>query len=154
MNLSPNTFIHDQLRFQPTMPHDSPILPDLSPVDGRDLQARFNGGALSSDGGVLLPREIERKMRLSDVLASCLADRRDPARTRHCFASMIRARVMAIACGYEDCDDMTLQLLDHFDPELSRRYPSGAPSPLPGCPPPGLPTWLSLGPAPDSLGHS
>ncbi len=88
------------------MPHDSPILPGLSPVDGRDLQARFDGGALSSDGGALLLREIERKMRLSDVLASCLADRRDPARTRHCFASMIRARVMAIACGYEDCDDI------------------------------------------------
>jgi len=88
------------------MSHDTPILPGLSPVDGRDLQARFDGGALSSDGGALLLREIERKMRISDVLASCLADRRDPARTQHSFASMIRARVMAIACGYEDCDDM------------------------------------------------
>ena len=106
MNLSPNTFIHSQLRFQPTMSHDTPILPGLSPVDGRDLQARFDGGALSSDGGALLLREIERKMRISDVLASCLVDRRDPARTQHSFASMIRARVMAIACGYEDCDDM------------------------------------------------
>ena len=106
MNLSPNTFIHYQLRFQPTMSHDSPILPGLSPVDGRDLQARFDGGALSSDGGALLLREIERKMRISDVLAFCLVDRRDPARTQHSFASMIRARVMAIACGYEDCDDM------------------------------------------------
>ena len=106
MNLSPNTFIHYQLGFQPTMSDYTPILPGLSPVDGRDLQARFDGGALSSDGGALLLREIERKMRISDVLASCLVDRRDPARTQHSFASMIRARVMAIACGYEDCDDM------------------------------------------------
>ena len=88
------------------MSHDSPMLPGLSPVDGLDIHARFDGGALSSDGGVLLLREIERKVGISDILASCLADRRDPARVRHSFTAMIRARVMAIACGYEDCDDM------------------------------------------------
>ena len=88
------------------MSHDSPMLPGLSPVDGLDIHARFDGGALSWDGGVLLLREIERKVGISDVLASCLADRRDPARVRHSFTAMIRARVMAIACGYEDCDDM------------------------------------------------
>jgi hypothetical protein len=82
------------------------MLPGLSPVDGLDIHARFDGGALSSDGGVLLLREIERKVGVSDVLASCLADRRDPARVRHSFTAMIRARVMAIACGYEDCDDL------------------------------------------------
>jgi DDE family transposase len=88
------------------MSHDTPVLPGLSPVDGLDIHARFDGGALSSDGGVLLLREIERRTGVSDALASCLADRRDAARTRHSYASMIRARVMAIACGYEDCDDM------------------------------------------------
>ena len=88
------------------MPHDTPVLPGLSPVDGLDVHARFDGGALSSDGGVLLLREIERKMGVSGVFASCLADRRDRARTQHSYASMIRARVMAIACGYEDCDDI------------------------------------------------
>lgn len=82
------------------------MLPGLSPVDGLDIHARFDGGALSSDGGVLLLREIERKLGISDVLASCITDHRDPARTRHSHASMIRARVMAIACGYEDCDDL------------------------------------------------
>jgi hypothetical protein len=82
------------------------MLPGLSPVDGLDIHARFDGGALSSDGGVLLLREIERKVGVSDVLASCLADRRDPARVRHSFTAMITARVMAIACGYEDCDDL------------------------------------------------
>ena len=84
---------------------DTPLLPGLSPVEGPDIHARFDGGALSSDGGVLLLREIERKMGVSDVLASCLADRRDPARVTHSHAAMIRARVMAIACGYEDCGD-------------------------------------------------
>ncbi len=72
-----------------------------TPVAGLDIHARFDGGALSSDGGVLLLREIERGTGISDVLASCLCDHRDPVRTRHSHASMIRARVMAIACGYE-----------------------------------------------------
>ena len=40
---------------------------------------------MSSDGGVLLLREIERRMGISNVLASCLADRRDPVRTRQAF---------------------------------------------------------------------
>lgn len=97
------------------MPHDTPMLPGLSPVDGLDLHARFDGGALSSDGGAVLLREIERKIGLADVLASCLSDRRDPGRVVHSCASMIRARVMAIACGYEDCDD--LDALRH-DPAL------------------------------------
>ncbi len=86
-----------QLNIQPAMPHDTPILPGLSPIDGLDIHARFDGGGLSSDGGVLLLREIERRMGISNVLASCLADRRDPVRTRHSYASMIRARIMAIA---------------------------------------------------------
>jgi len=102
--LNPST--RHQRKFQLAMSHDTPILPGLSPVDGLDVHARFDGGALSSDGGVLLLREIERKMGISDVLAACLADRRDASRTQHSYSSMIRARMMAIACGYEDCDDM------------------------------------------------
>ncbi len=106
MNLSPNLSTRQSPKFQPAMSHDTPVLPGLSPVDGLDIHARFDGGALSSDGGVLMLREIERRMGISDVLPSCLCDHRDPARTQHSHAAMIRARMMAIACGYEDCDDM------------------------------------------------
>ena len=108
------------------MDQNTRFLPGLSPVEGRELRADFDGGALSSDGGVLLLREIERKMGIADVLASCLADPRDPMRTLHSHASMIRARMMAIACGYEDCDDMNA--LRH-DPALKmacERLPDAA----------------------------
>ena len=44
------------------MDQDTRFLPGLSPVEGRELRADFDGGALSSDGGVLVLREIERKM--------------------------------------------------------------------------------------------
>ena len=90
-----------------------PYLPGLSPVENKELCARFDGGRLSSDGGVLLLRGIERRLGLCDRLAGCLADPRDPASTAHSQADMIRARLFAIACGYEDCDDLDVL---RFDP--------------------------------------
>jgi len=95
------------------MTENTPFLPGLSPVTGKDLCARFDGGRLSSDGGVLLLREIEHGLGLANVLASCLRDDRAPSRTRHSQAEMIRARMFAIACGYEDCDDLDAL---RFDP--------------------------------------
>ncbi len=97
------------------MSDDTPLLPGLSPVDGLDLHARFDGGAVSSNGGALFLREAGRRRGLSALLAACIADRRDPARVVHSYASMIQARMVAIACGHEDCDD--LDALRH-DPAL------------------------------------
>ncbi len=89
------------------------FLPGLSPVQGKELCARFDGGRLSSDGGVLLFPGIERRLGIADLLASCVTDERDPASTTHSYADMIRARMFAIACGYEDCDDLDAL---RFDP--------------------------------------
>ena len=61
---------------------------------------------LSSDGGVLLFPGIERRLGIADLLASCVTDERTSASTTHTYADMIRARMFAIACGYEDCDDL------------------------------------------------
>ncbi len=74
-----------------------PYLPGLSPVEGKELCARFDGGRLSSDGGVLLLSGIERRLGIAGHLAGCLTDRRDPASTTHTYADMIRARLFAIA---------------------------------------------------------
>ena len=62
------------------MSNDTPILPGLSPVDGLDIHARFDGGAMSSNGGALLLRQAGRARKLSTLLASCITDARDPAR--------------------------------------------------------------------------
>jgi len=88
-------------------------LPGLSPVENKELCARFDGGRLSSDGGVLLLRGIEKRLGLATRLAGCLTDARDPASTTHSYADMIGARLFAIACGYEDCDDLDVL---RFDP--------------------------------------
>ena len=54
------------------------------PVAGKDVRARFDGGRLSCDGGVLLLREIENGLAIADILSSCLKDARDPASTTVC----------------------------------------------------------------------
>lgn len=89
------------------------FLPGLSPVAGKELCARFDGGRLSSDGGVLLFPGIEKRLGMADLLASCMTDERDPASISHTYADMIRARLFAICCGYEDCDDLDAL---RFDP--------------------------------------
>lgn len=77
------------------------------PAIGRKkITAAFDGGRLTSDGGVLLLAQAERAMGLCRRLAACIADPRDPARVIHRLDDILRARVFAIACGYEDADDL------------------------------------------------
>ncbi len=95
------------------MVDDTPLLPALPAVQGKEIIARFDGGRLSSDGGVLLLSRVERRLGIAELLASCIADARDPVSITHSYADMIRARILAIAQGYEDCNDLdTLR----FDP--------------------------------------
>src|SRR5207248_4791716 len=83
----------------------TPILPGLSPVQGKAVVARFDGGRLSSEGGLLALREIESRLGLADRLAACLRDPRAPERVAHRLAEMIRFRMLMIAAGYEDGND-------------------------------------------------
>lgn len=80
-------------------------LPGLSPVLGKSVVARFDGGQLSSDSGVLVLREIEQRLRVAERLADCLNDPRVEAQVVHGLADMIRFRMLMIASGYEDGND-------------------------------------------------
>ena len=84
-----------------------PMLPlaGLSPVDGKAVVAKFDGGLLSSDGGVLALRETERRLGVADRLAACLVDRRAPDQITHSLSDIIRFRLLMIAAGYEDGND-------------------------------------------------
>src|SRR6516165_11119677 len=76
-------------------------LPGLSPVCGKSVVARFDGGCLSSDAGVLVLREIEQRLGVAERLAGCIADPRAQAQVVHGLAEMIRFRMLMIASGYE-----------------------------------------------------
>lgn len=75
-------------------------------IGGKKLTAAFDGGRLTSDGGVLLLAQAERAMGICRQLAACIADPRDPGRVVHQLDDILRARILAIACGYEDADDL------------------------------------------------
>ncbi len=89
----------------PARSEPPPPLPGLSPVRGKPLIARFDGGQLSSDGGLLALREVERRLGIADRLAACIEDPRAPERVRHRLAAILRFRMLMIAAGYEDGND-------------------------------------------------
>ena len=80
-------------------------LPGLSPVSGKRVEVKFDGGLLSSDGGVLALREVDQRLRVADRLAACMVDRRAPDQITHSLADIIRFRLLMIAAGYEDGND-------------------------------------------------
>ena len=75
-------------------------------VSRKKVIAAFDGGRLSSDGGVLLLAEAARRLGIAETLAALIPDMRDPARVIHPLSDILLARILAIACGYEDADDL------------------------------------------------
>ncbi|MCG3132774.1 MAG: hypothetical protein FLDDKLPJ_03640 [Phycisphaerae bacterium] len=69
----------------------------FSSLGRQPISADFNGGRLTSDGGGLLLREVDRRAGLTARLAECLTDPRDPARTIHDQRTMIAQRIFGIA---------------------------------------------------------
>src|SRR6202051_3646978 len=80
-------------------------LPGLSPVSGKTIVAKFDGGLLSSDGGILVLREVEQRLRVADRMAACIEEPSVPDQITHTLADIIRFRLLMIAAGYEDGND-------------------------------------------------
>jgi hypothetical protein len=87
------------------MSEDSLLPFDLPSVARKKVSVGFDGGLLSSDGGVLLLRDVERRLGLAARLAQCMRDKRNPESILHTVEEMLRLRMFAIAAGYEDADD-------------------------------------------------
>ena len=85
---------------------DLPFHPKLPVV------IRFDAPDISSDGGVLLLREMDEQLGLTADMASCLPDERDPTRVDHSRPEQVRQRIFQIALGYEDCNDADQLRLD------------------------------------------
>jgi hypothetical protein len=78
----------------------------------RNVRAVFDARPISSDGGALLLRQIDRQLGLLESLATVLPDRRDPRYIEHTLTELLRQRVYGIALGYEDCNDATTMRRD------------------------------------------
>ena len=89
---------------------DDSLLPFHFPaIQRKKVVAAFDGGRITSDGGVMLLAGVERQIGIAKTLAALIPDPRFQPMVTHSFEDMVRARMLAIACGYEDGDD-----LDHL----------------------------------------
>src|SRR5487761_2620081 len=71
----------------------------------RKIDVRFDGGEVSSDGGLLLLRQVERRLGLLKAVAAVLPDPRNPYLVEHTTEQMLRQRVFGLCQGYEDLND-------------------------------------------------
>lgn len=86
---------------------DDTLLPFAFPAVARKkVTAAFDGGRITSDGGVMLLAAADRRLGICTKLAAKIADRRNPDRVVHLLPDILRARILAIACGFEDADDL------------------------------------------------
>jgi len=94
-----------RLAATPAMTDDNQLSFKLPSVSRKKVAAAFDGGRLSSDSGVMLLALADRRRKVSDTLAALIADRRDPSHITHTVADVLRARMLAIGCGYPDGND-------------------------------------------------
>ena len=83
----------------------SATLFEFAPVEGRQVVAGFDGGAITSDAGALLLGETDRAIRLTERFAACFTDARTPELIEHAVDTLVLQRVAGIALGYEDLND-------------------------------------------------
>src|SRR5262249_32142809 len=92
-------------------------------VASKKITAAFDGGRITSAGGgmggVMVLAQAERRLAIADKLAAVIADPRDPLRFVHRLPQILRARILAIACGYEDANDLDRL---RFDPAFKSRW--------------------------------
>jgi hypothetical protein len=78
---------------------------DFGRFGRRVIEADFGGGDLSSDGGLLLLRQVDRHLGVSRAAAAAIPDPRDPERIRHGLRDLLAQRLYGLCCGYEDLND-------------------------------------------------
>lgn len=71
----------------------------------KPVVARFDQAQASTDGGAVLLKAVDDRLRVTDQLGACLADRRAPEKIRHSMRDLLRQRIVGLACGYEDATD-------------------------------------------------
>ena len=77
----------------------------FSPLKRRIIEANFSGGDLTSDAGLLLLREVDKRLGLTRELDKLLDDPRCPGRIMHQQIDLLRQRIFGLAVGYEDLND-------------------------------------------------
>ena len=78
---------------------------NFQPAGRRRVEGAFDGGRITSDGGLLLLRELTKSSGVFGRLAACFRDHRDSSRIEHTVEELLAQRVLGLICGYEDLND-------------------------------------------------
>ena len=89
---------------------EQPLL--FQDLGSRQVAADFSGGTLSSDGGVLLLRQVDASLGLTHRLAQCFSDARRQVYVDHSLQQLLAQRLYGLALGYEDLNDHQRLRLD------------------------------------------
>ena len=87
------------------MPKCTDATVEFGRLGRRVIEANFEGGDISSDGGLLLLRRVDERIGLSRAAACVLDDPRDGARITHGLRELLAQRIYGLCCGYEDLND-------------------------------------------------
>jgi hypothetical protein len=89
----------------------------------KPVVAQFDQPHGSSDGGAVLLKACDERLRLTERIAACFRDERQPGKVKHTLHDLVRQRVFAIACGYADCNDVARLADDPMHKMLVDRDP-------------------------------
>jgi Transposase DDE domain group 1 len=119
------------LEFDPIQADMATQLPQaplpLAPIGAKALDLDFDGGRLSSDGGMVILKDIDAQLGLTRNLAAVLSDPRDPRRINFTRQDLLKQRVFQIAAGYEDANDSNTLRDDPIFKLLLDRLPDTGP---------------------------
>jgi hypothetical protein len=99
----------------------------LAPVGDKAVDLDFDGGRLSSDAGLVLLKDPDEQLGLTQGLAAVLKDSRDPRRVHFTLHDLLKQRVLQIAAGYEDANDANTLRHDPIFKLLLDRLPDTGP---------------------------
>ncbi|MCH6570465.1 MAG: IS1380 family transposase, partial [Acidobacteria bacterium] len=109
-------------------PSDASVCPiNLPSHPDRKVVARFDGGRLSSDAGLVCVWALDQQQRLTEDFAACIRDVRDGRYIRHEISEMATQRSFQIVAGYEDCNDADSLRRDPIFKTVCSRLPEGDP---------------------------
>src|SRR5262244_3572956 len=99
----------------------------LAPVGDKAVDLDFDGGLLSSDAGLMLLKDPDEQLGLTQALAAVLIDSREPRRVHFTLHDLLKQRVLQIAAGYEDANDANTLRHDPIFKLLLKRLPESGP---------------------------
>jgi len=100
---------------------------DLIPVKNKRVELDYTGKDISSDGGLLLLKEVENQIGIIKGLSNCIIDERDQSYVHHELKQLLSQRIYQIAAGYEDANDCNDLRSDSILKMCAGQFPTSDP---------------------------